>query len=327
MGGTIQVKSAPGKGSTFTFWVRLGSVETDGLCPTGGSGRGVDPELAGRRVLIVDDNATNRRILFHQTSEWGMLPELAEDSSTALMLLRVAARTALPFDLVILDYHMPGMDGFDFAAVIQADPDIRAVPRIMLTSYGERGHRQRARDVGITAYLAKPVRHTQLHRASLDALRAGAAPDAVVAAPSVDDRGGPMTARSCRGRVLIAEDNVVNQRVARRQVEKLGFQVDVVANGFEALEALARVRYDAVLMDCQMPEMDGYQATRDIRRAEAASFGGSLAPTLRVPIIAMTANALTGEHERCLAAGMDDYITKPVAVEHLARSLTRWVPS
>jgi PAS domain S-box-containing protein len=338
MGGEIGVVSQPGQGSTFWFTLRMRIVPDEELLAASQSanrhGQVVAAELVGKRVLIVDDNATNRRILFHQTSQWGMLPELAENGQTALMLLRSAARRGMPYDLVILDFHMPVMDGFDLAAVIKADAHLAAMPLVMLTSFGQLGHRQRARALGLAAYLAKPVRETQLKSTLIDALQPGKlpaipatalaatllAPVATAAPSSVN--GAPVSA--IKGRILIAEDNVVNQRVARRQVEKLGYHVDVVANGLEVLEALTRIRYDGVLMDCQMPEMDGFEATGAIRAQETGDVGG--AEGRHLPIIAMTANALEGEREACLAVGMDDYVSKPVAVEVLAQALERWVP-
>jgi two-component system sensor histidine kinase/response regulator len=274
--------------------------------------------------LIVDDNATNRRILYHQTGQWGMQPDLAEDGQTALMLLRSAAKRNTGYDLAILDFHMPGMDGFDLAAIIKSDPQIQATPLVMLTSYGQRGHHQRARAIGIASYLAKPVRETHLHAALAQAVlfsQPAAPSPAFSQAPSSTAPAAVSGAVTrSRGRILVAEDNAVNQKVARRQAEKLGYHADIVANGLEVLEALSRIRYDAILMDCQMPEMDGFEATAAIRAAEAEGGGGR-----HVPIIAMTANALVGERERCVASGMDDYLAKPVNIELMQELLERWV--
>jgi signal transduction histidine kinase/DNA-binding response OmpR family regulator len=329
MGGEIGVTSTPDQGSTFWFTVRMGVVADDDPAAVrlAAGSDALAEELDGKRILIVDDNATNRRILFHQTSRWGMLPDLAEDGKTALMLLRGAAKRGVPYDLAVLDLHMPVINGFDLAAAIKADRQIRPVILVMLTSYGQRGHQMRARSLGIAAYLAKPVRETQLQTTLIRALYidpsrpltaapAGAVGLAASAAPVEP------TAASYHGRILIAEDNIVNQKVARRQAEKLGYQADVVANGLEVLEALSRIRYDAVLMDCQMPEMDGFEATEAIRSLEQQTLSAGQS---RLPIIAMTANALEGERDICLRAGMDDYVSKPVDVEVLAKVLERWV--
>jgi len=337
MGGTIGVESTPGQGSNFWFTVKMGVVteeraSTAVTSSSSSSSSSSSTTLSGKRVLIVDDNATNRRILFHQTSQWGMLPDLAEDAQMALMLLRSAARRGLAYDLAILDLHMPVIDGFNLAAAIKSDASIAGVPLVMLTSYGQRGHLQRARSLGISGYLAKPVRETQLQTllgqaltvSGAQALTAPEKPAVAVAPPS--SLSEPAASVSSLGRVLIAEDNMVNQRVAKRQVEKLGYQADVVANGLEVLEALSRIRYDVVLMDCQMPEMDGFEATAAIRAAEEAR-DAAAGVTSRQTIIAMTANALDGEREKCLDAGMDDYVSKPVAIEVLAEVLGRWAPA
>jgi two-component system, sensor histidine kinase and response regulator len=338
MGGTIGVESEPGKGSRFWFTIRM-EVAEQGATPDSGPDDWTiaerssnlpvlpvnrNPILVGKRVLIVDDNATNRRILFHQTSQWGMLPELAEDARTALMLLRSAALRGIPYDLAVLDFQMPTMDGFGLTEFIKSDARIASVPLVMLTSYTQRGHRERADIAGIIAYLPKPIRQAHLHAALVKAVTpADAAPVPVETKPrlvleTTEKAAASPTEPSVRGRILIAEDNHVNQTVARRQVEKLGYTADVVANGREALNALRREPYDAILMDCQMPEMDGFEATAAIRAREASGE----AP--RIPIIALTANAMDGEEETCLAAGMDAYISKPFKAETLKTVLEAW---
>jgi CheY-like chemotaxis protein len=273
------------------------------------------------RVLIVDDNATNRNILIHQTASWKMIPSEVEDGNRALELLRAAAAQHEPYDIVLMDTYMPGITGFELARTIKGDPSIAAVPLVLMTSFGQRGDGQVAREIGIAAYLTKPVRESQLFDCLVTVLdRSGvvstqsnaATPAKLVTRYALKERE-----TMARKLILVAEDNIVNQLVAARQLEKMGYRADMVANGLEAVEALTRIPYDLVLMDCQMPEMDGYEATRLIRADEPAG--------RHIPIIAMTAAALAGDRERCLAAGMDDYISKPVKLHVVAALLERWI--
>jgi CheY-like chemotaxis protein len=272
------------------------------------------------RVLIVDDNATNRNILIHQTASWKMIPSEAEDGNRALELLRAAAQHE-PYDIVLMDMDMPGITGFELARTIKGDPSIAAVPLVLMTSFGQRGDGQVAREIGIAAYLTKPVRESQLFDCLVTVLdRSGvvstqsnaATPAKLVTRYALKERE-----TMARKLILVAEDNIVNQLVAARQLEKMGYRADVVANGLEAVEALTRIPYDLVLMDCQMPEMDGYEATAAIRLREGQS--------KHTPIIAMTANAMEGEREKCLAAGMNDYVSKPVKSEALHAMLAHWL--
>jgi CheY-like chemotaxis protein len=272
------------------------------------------------RVLIVDDNATNRNILIHQTASWKMIPSEAKDGNRALELLRAAAQHE-PYDIVLLDAHMPGMTGFELARTIKADPSIAAVPLVLMPSFGQRGDGQVARESGIAAYLTKPVRQSQLFdclvtvldRSGVMATQSNAAtPTRLVTRHALKERE-----KMARKLILVAEDNIVNQLVAARQLEGLGYRADVVANGLEAVEALTRIPYDLVLMDCQMPEMDGYEATAAIRLHEGQS--------KHTPIIAMTASAMEGDREKCLAAGMNDYVSKPVKPEELRAMLAHWL--
>jgi CheY-like chemotaxis protein len=267
-------------------------------------------------VLVVDDNATNRKILSHQLASWGMIHEEADSGLCALEALRKAAAQGAAFDLAILDLMMPGMDGFELARAIKADPAIAGARLVLLTSFGQRGDDAAAREIGVAAYLTKPVRQSQLY----DCL------STVIGHASVtSDRDNPpslsvgqtlkATKKMSHKLILLAEDNIVNQKVAARQLQKLGYRADLVANGLEALEALGRIPYDLVLMDCQMPEMDGYEATAEIRRREGSE--------KHTPIVAMTANALEGDREKCIAAGMDDYVSKPVKPEDLGEVLGR----
>jgi two-component system, sensor histidine kinase and response regulator len=320
MGGEIGVESEPGKGSIFSFTARL--QRQPGRAQTTFTPR---EDLRNLRILIVDDNETNRKILHGQVISWGMKNGQAEGGSKALEMLRAAERRGESYDLAILDLHMPGMDGIELAHSIKEDPSLAATKLILLTSMGLRGEAEQARRVGFAAYLTKPVRQSRLYDAIVTVVGtpAEASPAPSTADTPFADRRRSVQASSLarqqRARVLVAEDNQVNQRVAVRMLERLGYQADVAANGLEATEALSRIPYSAVLMDVQMPEMDGYSATRQIRRRESESNGR------RTPIIAMTANAMQGDREKALDAGMDDYVPKPVQREELAAVLERWV--
>jgi PAS domain S-box-containing protein len=315
MGGTIGVSSVAGKGSTFWFTAKFekqphGSVIADAK----------PVSLTGLRALIVDDNETNRKILSHQLSSWGMTYEQADSGVRALELLR-AASPDQPYNLAILDLMMPVMDGFELAREIKLDPAIAAMPLVLLTSFGQRGDSTTAREAGVAAYLTKPVRQSQLFECLAKVVNqspgtqqtAELTPESGLVTRHTLAEKKPMSNKL----ILIAEDNVVNQKVAVRQLQKLGYRADAVADGREALEALQRIPYDLILMDCQMPEMDGYEATAKIRWREGR--------TKHTPIIAMTAHALEGDRAKCIAAGMDDYISKPVKPEELGRLLTRFL--
>ncbi|MEW6301167.1 MAG: response regulator [Thermodesulfobacteriota bacterium] len=314
MGGTIDVESEPGKGSTFWFTARLGKQPTDA------QGTPLQPpvDLQGLRVLVIDDNATNRAILHHHCTARGMRCDGANDGPQGLALLYAAAERGEPYDVALLDMCLPGMDGVELAQAIRVVRDLAALKLVLLTSSGLGGEAKQARDVGINAYLTKPVRPSQLFDCLATVM--GCTPTQPTSQPLVLTPPQPAQAPPPHSLplILIAEDNVVNQKLAVRLVEKLGYRADVVANGLEALEALARIPYAAVLMDCQMPEMDGFAATREIRKRERAT-GAHL------PVIAMTANAMQGDKERCLEAGMDDYVSKPVKVDVLKTTLERWL--
>ncbi len=332
MQGTIGVETAPGRGSCFWFTARL-AHQQPGVVQSQSAWAG----LEHRRVLIVDDNAANRTILEQQVRSRGMSAESASDGEEGLARLRAAVQAGTPFDVAIIDMQMPKMDGWTLARRVKADPAIRGVRLVMVTSFSQRGDAQAAQQAGFDAYLSKPVRQGQLYDClSLVLGSRPASPDAPGSAPV------PLITRHtvtevqarCRGRVLVVEDNFVNQKVAAKMLEREGYRVDVAANGREALEAVARVPYALIFMDCQMPEMDGFEATRRIRVREATEGSGEAprdgtfgtaehAARRRVPIIAMTANVLQGDREKCLEAGMDDYVAKPVRREELRAVLAR----
>jgi two-component system sensor histidine kinase/response regulator len=314
MGGEMRVQSEPGGGSTFSFTVPLEKQRE-----YAGPARKVPVDLVGRRALVVDDNRSNRTILEKQLSSWGVRTTAVEGGQEALEELRSAGE---PYDLAVLDMQMPGIDGMELARRIKADPALSPIRLVLLTSMGRRGEGEEASQSGIEAYLTKPIRQSDLY-------------DALVTVMSGTSEGRRLvTLRGLRRRkagthrVLVAEDNPVNQKVAARMLENLGYQVDVVADGGEALEAVASTRYGAVLMDVQMPGMDGYKATRRIRDQEERSGRRNMMMGLRkrrTPIIAMTANAMQGDREKAIGAGMDDYVSKPVSRKELGAVLGRWV--
>ena len=312
MGGEVGVESTPGEGSTFHFTARLAVA--------GGraSRRPRSPLPAGVKVLVVDDNATNRTILAASLQSREARVATAAGGTDALGLLRGAARTGEPFEVVVLDGNMPGMDGLELAAAIRRDPVLRGMKLVMLTSSGDR--RAAARAVGIEHYLTKPVRRVRLLSAVAEALEgAGPGSDAapVPARPPAARRRGGVGSGDAPCRMLVAEDNVVNQLVVEGMLARLGVAADLARHGREALSMLEASSYDLVLMDCQMPELDGYEATAAIRAGERDG--------ARVPIVAMTANAVAGDRERCLAAGMDDYVGKPLRAPELEAVVERWL--
>jgi PAS domain S-box-containing protein len=300
MSGKIWVESEPGKGSAFHFTVSVGVASEVPEPPA------ENVPLAGISVLVVDDNLTNRRILTEMFWMWQMRPTAAASAQEALSDLRRAAQHGSAFALVVTDVHMPEMDGFDLVDRIKNEPDVADVAIIMLTSGEKRGDVQRCRELGASAYLMKPVRRAELRAAIVKALKEGSGSETKdLAASKISPASVRDAPAALRLRILLAEDNVVNQRLAFRILEKGSHSVVVVNNGREALAALQRQTFDLVLMDVQMPEMDGFEATMAIRKEESGK-------PRHIPIIAMTAHAMTSDRERCLAAGMDGYLSKPI---------------
>jgi two-component system sensor histidine kinase/response regulator len=325
MDGTIGVASRPGLGSTFWFTVRV-ELQAEAAVRRREE---MAEHIRDRRVLVVDDNATNRRVACAMLRGWGFRVEQCELPSQALATLRAGVANGDRFVLALLDFQMPEMDGLELGRTIKADPALAATHLIVLTSVSGLRCAADALGVGFAGHLTKPVKPSHLFDCVLGALSApGPAPApssppqpldlGTLDALGVSDVPGPLGRRAgARARILLAEDNEVNKRVALKMLERLGYRADSVGNGAEALSALALAPYDLILMDCQMPEMDGYDATREIRRLEGEA--------RHTPIVAMTANAMQGDRERCLAAGMDDYVPKPVRIADLAGALDRWL--
>jgi CheY-like chemotaxis protein len=261
-------------------------------------------------VLVVDDNLTNRRILGEMLRRWGTMPQLAASGAQALTMLQGADRSGKGFALLLVDAQMPDMDGFTLVERVRQHADLGKITIMMLTSVGQRGDARRCRELGIAAYLVKPIGQAQLLDAILNVLGAKAQP--AQQAPLVTRHSLPTAQRSLR--ILLAEDNVVNQVLAVRLLEKNGHRVVVASNGREALETLEKQKFDLVVMDVSMPEMDGFEAAMAIRAKEAGT-------SSHIPIIAVTAHAMKGDRERCLAAGMDAYVSKPIQARELFQAI------
>ncbi len=312
MGGQIGVESQPKKGSTFSFTAVFEHADAPGAKPAV-----EEVLLKGKHVLVVDDNATNRLLVNSLLREWGCRTVEAGDGPSALQCLRRAVRDGDPFDVALLDMVMPGMDGGALAEYVRRDSLLAQTALVLLTSLGDREKEMYGTADHFVARLTKPLRQSLLQSALRTALSRlpgfRSIPERTCEA-SEESNGTPLS----RLRVLVAEDNQINQMVALKMLKKFGYRADAVANGFEAINALQQVPYDLVLMDCQMPEMDGFEATRRIRDGEAG------ARSAKIPVIAMTAHAMKGDRERCLDAGMNDYLSKPVQPPLLADLLARW---
>ncbi len=308
MGGEIGMVSEAGRGSTFWFRLPLPPLPDDPLAPAPPA----EPDLSAVRLLIVDDHEAARSALADLTAGWGMPVTCASSGAEALGCLAAASASGAPFDIVMTDDQMPEMDGPGLARAIRADGTLGNPKLILLASsvLGAEAERRRAAD--FAACLLKPVPRAQL-RHTLAALAAADSD-----APDWETPPPLAAPHAPTARVLLAEDNAVNRRLACKLLEKLGCRVDVAANGREALAMCQTVPYDIVFMDCQMPEMDGYEATRIIRRDESGR---------HTPVIALTANSMPGDREECLRAGMDAHLSKPIRPEELAAALTRWLPA
>jgi CheY-like chemotaxis protein len=314
MGGEIGVESQEGQGSTFWFTAvfekQRERQEALQVLPA---------DILGKRILLVDDNATNREVLSACLESWRCQYHTVASAKEALGMLHEAVKTGEPFDLVILDHMMPEMDGEALGRAIKKDAALKETVLVMLTSWGRRGDAARVKEIGFSAYLTKPVKHSQLFDCLVTVL--GKEPER-----AKEDEKPPLVTRHSlaeakrKVRILLVEDNVVNQKLAMRLLEKMGYRSDAVGNGKEAVEALEMVPYDVVLMDVQMPEMDGYEATRLIRDPQ------SKVRNHQVPIIAMTAHAMKGDRERCIEAGMDDYIAKPIQPKRFFEVMKAFLP-
>jgi CheY-like chemotaxis protein len=314
MGGRLWAESVPGKGSTFNF-----SLPFTAAAPTmRPSLEATQPQLADLQLLIVDDNPTNCRILTLQTSKWGMVPRTAANAQQALELIRSGEK----FDLAILDMQMPGMDGLMLASELRKLPSAMMMPLVLLTSMGVHKERSLETQQAFASCLTKPVKPAQLHEVLVRVISGAKLPTGQ-RKPTATAKLDPKLAERMPLRMLLADDNVINQKVALRLLQQMGYRPDVASNGVEAVSALDRQTYDIVFMDVMMPEMDGLEATKVIRERQK---NRGHYPTYKesLIIVAMTASAMQGDRERCLAAGMDDYLAKPVRPEDVRKVIERW---
>ncbi len=311
MGGELGVESAPGRGSRFWFTAQF--IEC--MTPVTKIEYELIPQLHGVRLLCVDDNAINREIVKRYVESWKMRCDVAMNAAEALSMLKKAVSHKDPYVLALIDYVMPGMNGFELIQIMRQLPEIAHTPVMILSSLGATFSSNELQELGITMSLAKPVRQLKLYEAVLTVLKQTFIKGDVVIAPIVEKKK-PVEVKNAK--ILLVEDNAINQQVALRILSKLGYSADAVSNGIEAIHAVDKMAYDLILMDCQMPEMDGYTATEEIRKIEAPS-------KKRTPIVAMTAHALKGDREKCLLAGMDDYISKPISIKALSDALEHWL--
>jgi two-component system sensor histidine kinase/response regulator len=313
MGGRIGAKSEEGKGSEFWF-TAVFEKQTEGR-----EIKFVAPDdIKGKRVLTVDDNATNRYVLREQLKSWGYRFGEVSSGMRALKELRLAVDSKDPYEIAILDMEMPEIDGETVGKKIKQDPDLKNTILVLMTSIGQRGDVKRLEKIGFAAYLTKPIKQSKLYDCLATVI--GVQKEATIKQPAaIVTRHSLSEYRKRKVRILLAEDNMINQKVALNILKKFGYSADAVANGKEAVKALEMIPYDMVLMDCQMPEMDGYEATGEIRNPESKVLNHNLT------VIAMTANAMKGDREKCLNAGMDDYLSKPVKPNELLDVLEKWI--
>ncbi len=313
MGGDIGVESTPGEGSEFWFTVKLEKQVNAQHQPVL-----IPQDIRGKRILIVDDNATNRHILRDLLNSWNCQYDEVPGGIEAMDKLQSAVKHREPFDIALIDMQMPRMDGAILGEKIKQHPLIDRTILVMMTSMGDKGDAKRFLKIGFAGYLTKPVKPSQLFD-TLCAVMGKHHQQATSDSLQIVNRHTLAEDRKRRIKILLVEDNVVNQRVATLQLEKLGYNVDIANNGYEAISALEKDSYNIVLMDCQMPELDGYAATAEIRSPN------SKVVNHKIPIIAMTANAMEGDKEKCLNAGMDNYLTKPINPQDLADMLDKYL--
>ena len=311
MGGEIGVNSQQGLGSTFWFRIPMRKKYTDK--PT----EFAEDLLKGVNVLVVDDNATNREILQEQMNAWNMICHCVDSGGQALEKLHISQSKDEVFDLIVLDMHMPGMDGLALAKTIYSNQDWRGIPTIVLSSVSEEQHTFSRNETNVSVYLTKPVRQIELHDSLVTALSGNTVTKAHQEHLTADDE---ISDADIKGRILLVDDNYINQEMAKDMLYGFSCEVDLADNGLVALQRLAEKDYDLVLMDCQMPEMDGFEATKEIRTLESKDPNKA-----HIPIVALTANAMEGDRNRCLLAGMDDYLSKPFNQKQLKAVLKRWL--